>query len=1017
MKRTSNTISRNIAGLIFIILNVSSAAIVLPPPGPENASYILPIASPNNATIIGQVHDQLGTGSLYNRRGVSFTYTPWPSDPLEGCLHKADSMSWHLGLILHHRPARAALGLEKFLQKTDLREFTWRLNGINWYGGKFQDQLLNDGRNGKIPTNSRLAPHARKCYDTLFLSWGIKARKGMDKHPGVIAAINYVVEKEMPTGGEKTDSLLGDYSPYAITEFRDWLRHRGIYDPDTGKYKADRAPSEITGVWLQIGKSVRSQFYDDPTPANNNGTGKSFNETFGTTFTTWKLRYWDLEAYPAPITDTTFDVSPESGTGFVANGFDAPRERIAASAWWKAWSWDVLDQGGAQPAGFPEKPAYGFRQMLIAHFLDDAESQLLAAGLPRNLLFRHQIPGEVVSAGRLRAGATPIWTGVSKDRSTLGITRFGKIDPALMTRYLDTTKHQDAGWGIFEWHPLPRTDHGYMDSAARYSPQLLKATVDHLTLYHKSRVRVLFPGWWSNSGNRDDINYSVFALPSSNFAEGIRIWRDTAQDVPFNAPGATMNDYVTPAPRNLKGIKTVSGDSVTVSWSPFPWDGFHARFTDWRGFETYRVEWSNDGTVWAGVSTKDTMVRIPKCAQYRVCGVNKAKANGFWAQGYLTEKELEWHFTSNNEGWIAAHSLTSEVKDGKLCLSVNGTDPYIVSADNLNIDCNESKYVYVNARNLATGTTVYCYWAAQPSPNFSGALAKGFSGVVNDSLFRTYMFDFSGVAEWKGVLRKFRIDPTGSGTGNFDIDFVKISDKKWQPYKGKIHAIPCRIEAEEYDEGGRYIGYFDSDSVNTGNVLRQDGVDIQACSDAGGGYNVTSTKKGEQLTYTCQVTKANEYMITLRVASANGGKMAVFIDGTRAGGSITVPSTGGVAVWSDLVIKGIKLTEGTKKVTVVWESDDINLNYLDIAGPLGINVLNVAAMQYFVNQKGAVIDFNVPDDCEINVFTIRGQIAKTRFSAGRNQFDIRSVIKSHGHYFVKFTSREFNKMFRVAFND
>jgi hypothetical protein len=63
-----------------------------------------------------------------------------------------------------------------------------------------------------------------------------------------------------------------------------------------------------------------------------------------------------------------------------------------------------------------------------------------------------------------------------------------------------------------------------------------------------------------------------------------------------------------------------------------------------------------------------------------------------------------------------------------------------------------------------------------------------------------------------------------------------------------------------------YTTYNDSDSGNTGNSYRNDDVDIEATSDAGGGFNVGWTAAGEWLEYEINLS-AGLYAVTTRVAS------------------------------------------------------------------------------------------------------------------------------------------------------
>ena len=67
------------------------------------------------------------------------------------------------------------------------------------------------------------------------------------------------------------------------------------------------------------------------------------------------------------------------------------------------------------------------------------------------------------------------------------------------------------------------------------------------------------------------------------------------------------------------------------------------------------------------------------------------------------------------------------------------------------------------------------------------------------------------------------------------------------PFGGTRAAIPGLIEAENFDEGGEGIAYHDTTPGNSGGAYRQTDVDIEATSDAGGGFNVGYLVMGEWL--------------------------------------------------------------------------------------------------------------------------------------------------------------------------
>ncbi|HEY8400978.1 MAG TPA: carbohydrate-binding protein, partial [Cytophagaceae bacterium] len=166
------------------------------------------------------------------------------------------------------------------------------------------------------------------------------------------------------------------------------------------------------------------------------------------------------------------------------------------------------------------------------------------------------------------------------------------------------------------------------------------------------------------------------------------------------------------------------------------------------------------------------------------------------------------------------------------------------------------------------------------------------------------------------------------------VDYVRVYDMSpttnETPYKGIVREIPGKIEAEDYNEGCNTIAYYDTDNNNQGNSYRTDGVDIEECTDAGGGYNVGWTAPGEWLNYNVNVSTTGKYTLQLRVASEVSGKsMHVEIDDVNITGTINIPNTGGWQTWQTVTINNINLTSGNKKMKVVFDTDGTNLNYLN----------------------------------------------------------------------------------------
>ena len=108
------------------------------------------------------------------------------------------------------------------------------------------------------------------------------------------------------------------------------------------------------------------------------------------------------------------------------------------------------------------------------------------------------------------------------------------------------------------------------------------------------------------------------------------------------------------------------------------------------------------------------------------------------------------------------------------------------------------------------------------------------------------------------------------------------------------------------------------------------GVDIEATTDTGGGFNIGWTAAGEWLEYTVNVAASGTYSLDLRVAALDPGKkMHVEINGVNVSGSVSVPDTNGWQSYQTVNVANVPLTAGNNQVVrVVFDTDGINFNWL-----------------------------------------------------------------------------------------
>ncbi|MDD5688594.1 MAG: glycosyl hydrolase [Elusimicrobia bacterium] len=150
------------------------------------------------------------------------------------------------------------------------------------------------------------------------------------------------------------------------------------------------------------------------------------------------------------------------------------------------------------------------------------------------------------------------------------------------------------------------------------------------------------------------------------------------------------------------------------------------------------------------------------------------------------------------------------------------------------------------------------------------------------------------------------------------------------------------IEAENYDTGGEDVAYHDTTPGNSGGAYRtNEDVDVEGCTDTGGGYDIGNVMPSEWLEYSIDVNETAEYKLILR--GAMQGTASPFHlefgphNGTayRITPSVTIPNTGGWQIWQDVEISSnTTLTAGNQIMKLVMDtgagSNNGNFNYIKI---------------------------------------------------------------------------------------
>lgn len=162
--------------------------------------------------------------------------------------------------------------------------------------------------------------------------------------------------------------------------------------------------------------------------------------------------------------------------------------------------------------------------------------------------------------------------------------------------------------------------------------------------------------------------------------------------------------------------------------------------------------------------------------------------------------------------------------------------------------------------------------------------------------------------------------PLAECLGDSDCEFNEICSDEGEC--STTHSAPGRIEAEKFGD------YNEQTASSSGNCNTGHPVDMQFTDDPDGSRcNVGWTSPGEWLQYDVDVTSSGSYAVFLRLASAQSGQtVRLEVNGVEVG-SADVPNNGWQS-FSSVHVADIPLTAGPHTFRVVFETGNVNLNYL-----------------------------------------------------------------------------------------
>jgi hypothetical protein len=203
--------------------------------------------------------------------------------------------------------------------------------------------------------------------------------------------------------------------------------------------------------------------------------------------------------------------------------------------------------------------------------------------------------------------------------------------------------------------------------------------------------------------------------------------------------------------------------------------------------------------------------------------------------------------------------------------------------------------------------------------------------------------------------------------------------------------LPGIVEAENFDAGCPDSSYHDTEESNQGGKYRTNGVDIESCTDAGGGFSLGYMDKGEWLNYTVNIKETGTYKVTARVASmSGGGSLRLQLDGANLTNEIAIPSTGDWQNWEEVSLGEVSLTPKTAaKLKLLVTKSGFNLNKISfenlVSGIEDASAYSSAKVYPTVSESKFYVETTQKIE-QISAYNMSGIIVFQRNNVQDNQF-------------------------------
>jgi len=402
-----------------------------------------------------------------------------------------------------------------------------------------QDLSLADG----WTTYSRYARKQEAIQQAYVRELGKALASRMALYPDILVAASGDGEIELSdlqAPKQPGDPIgIADYSPFAVAEFRDWLRGRGLYAP---------------------GQPFAGEAYANAARYANDASLALLNGDFGLSGTAREITTWDLKLFDWSLSDPiASDPHAIPQPQFAAmldplldhpGGFDPPRVHQRGDAWSDLW--DL------------------FRATMVWRHNREFAKWMNESGVPADRWFTDQIPADYLFGGtpdnpngRFDTSASALFTADVSPYGSLGITSFNVNFESVNGTFARTLAGaapaiaaRRVRWGVFEWNPSV----GPSANPAIYTQEM--------ALVEQYRPSVLAPFLWNAAA--EDPATQIYLIEGTNFETALRDLVTRLNNVPLTLSRTSLDigATATGAARTPAQTVRVSGlPGETPAWS------------------------------------------------------------------------------------------------------------------------------------------------------------------------------------------------------------------------------------------------------------------------------------------------------------------------------------------------------------------------------------------------------------------------------------------------------------------